>query len=259
MVGIGRREWFLFLMPFTRCKNTMRHRQLVAMPLVLALSTTASGCCTALRFFCGPDRSEWVTIDYASPRKSLDTVMEAIRRANGDVLWESMTETLKQQLGIPGRLEASLVIDRVREEVPGFHLIGTAGIEALDPATDARGQPIVQEFILSVAGQTLRLGFRRIGYWEAAWIDSKGRRRSDGAFVDRAAARRMFRTEASGYPGAWDLEVTGRPPRAVVSEDLAAAPNRDAFEHLEFGFEWRLDTLVANSPEENAAHGSADS
>ena len=99
----------------------MPTRQIAILALVLALP--ASGCCSLARLFCGPDDSEWVQIDYRTPRAGLATFMEAVRRDDCRVIYDSLAETFKQRHSL-GLFEGCLFWERLKEAQSGLHLLG---------------------------------------------------------------------------------------------------------------------------------------
>ena len=107
----------------------MSTRQIAILALVLVLP--ASGCCSLARLFCGPDDSEWVQIDYRTPRAGLATFMEAVRRDDCRVIYDSLAETFKQRHSL-GLFEGCVFWERLKEEQSGLHLLGYA--EVTEPA-----------------------------------------------------------------------------------------------------------------------------
>lgn len=63
-----------------------RFLPLAAVALLLPLS----GCCSLSRLFCGPDKSPWVPIDYSTPEATVRVLLEAIRRDEPSVVYESL-------------------------------------------------------------------------------------------------------------------------------------------------------------------------
>ncbi len=83
--------------------------------LAVILALPAPGCCTLARLFCGPDDSEWVQIDYKTAPAALATFMEAIRRDDCRVIYDSLGEALKRrQDSRPGKSCPGTCSRRVR-------------------------------------------------------------------------------------------------------------------------------------------------
>lgn len=218
------------------------YRVLALLPVVLA---PLGGCCSLAGLVCGPDRSDWVQKDYRSPEAALRTVMEALRRDDRRALFEGMSENLKVQLGVPGSFEVDLAIEKMRERVPGLHLLGTADVgEPTEVRLDPETPPLEVSYPLSIAGKTFVLAFVRQPFWEVSWVDAEGRRQRKGAFLSpRSRLSDVFwpRVTEEGAAG-WVAR-----PRAQVPEQLlgldGGPPSVEGLEAFEVGQEWKLDDL----------------
>ena len=104
----------------------MRRRPLSSTIGILLL-LPLQGCCTLARFFCGPDRSEWVSIDWSTPQKAVATLLESLRRDNPQILYDSLSESYRRELGITS-MTAELVWPRFRDANPGLHVAGYAEV-----------------------------------------------------------------------------------------------------------------------------------
>lgn len=107
----------------------MSCRQIAVLALVLVLP--APGCCTLARLFCGPDDSEWVQIDFRTPRAGLATFMEAVRRDDCRVIYDSLAETFKERQSL-GLFEGCVFWERLKEGQSGLHLLGYAQVTELE-------------------------------------------------------------------------------------------------------------------------------
>ncbi len=106
----------------------MSTRQNAILALVLALP--APGCCSLAQLFCGPDDSEWVQIDFRTPRAGLATFMEAVLKDDCQVIYDSLAETFKQRQSL-GLFEGCVFWERLKEEQSGLHLLGFAEVTEL--------------------------------------------------------------------------------------------------------------------------------
>ncbi len=126
--------------------------------LAVIVALPAPGCCTLARLFCGPDDSEWVQIDRKTPRAGLKTFMEAVRRDDCRVIYDSLGEELKRRQEI-ALMEACAAWERLKEEQSGLHLLGTAAVTELYSST---GRAAYQ---LEVAGYRFRVDLVRQIKW----------------------------------------------------------------------------------------------
>jgi hypothetical protein len=134
----------------------------LALSCFLAFPTT--GCCSLFAVLCGPDRSQWISESYATPEEALRTFMEAVRRDQPRVVWEALSQGYRERLGIPGSFEAALVWEKLKEQTPGIHLLGSAEITA--PVEVA---PDRFRYTLDVAGHPLAIYVVRCFYIGVSW------------------------------------------------------------------------------------------
>lgn len=92
-----------------------------------ALLLPLTGCCSLSRLFCGPDKSPWVPIDYSTPEASVRVLLEAIRRDEPNVVYESLAQEYCSRMKLDGMI-AAIAWQRLRDEVPGLHLVGYAEV-----------------------------------------------------------------------------------------------------------------------------------
>src|SRR5436190_6065004 len=104
------------------------------------------GCCSLARFFCGPDRTEWVSVDRATPEDAVKTLLESLRRSNPQILYDSLSDRYRDQLGVTG-LIVTVGWEKFCEANPGLHVAGYAQVPAPTVLTDDRA-----EFTLDVEG-----------------------------------------------------------------------------------------------------------
>lgn len=102
-----------------------------ATPLALSalLALPLGGCCSFARFFCGPDRSPWVSVDHSSPESTVRTFLEALRRDDPDVVYDCLSDEYRDRLGID-KMVVQAAWDRFRAANPGLHVAGYAEVPA---------------------------------------------------------------------------------------------------------------------------------
>jgi hypothetical protein len=128
------------------------------LPLGL-ITLPPSGCCDLAGLLCGPDRSRWVPVSYDTPGEALATFLEAVRRDQARILCEALSEDFRQRLGLPGCLEGALAWDKLRDRMPGVHLLGAA-----EPAAPFAVTPSRSCYLLEVAGRELVVVLRRYAF-----------------------------------------------------------------------------------------------
>jgi hypothetical protein len=72
-----------------------------------------------------------VQIDFRTPRAGLATFMEAVRRDDCQVIYDTLAETFKQQQSL-GLFEGCVFWERLKEEQSGLHLLGYAEVTELE-------------------------------------------------------------------------------------------------------------------------------
>lgn len=137
-----------------------RFLPLAAVALLLPLS----GCCSLSRLFCGPDKSPWVPIDYSTPEATVRVLLEAIRRDEPSVVYESLAQEYCSRMKLDG-VTAALAWQRLRDEVPGLHVVGYAEVPPPVRIADHGAT-----FELAVEGRKLRIDVVRestltLTYW----------------------------------------------------------------------------------------------
>ena len=156
-----------------------------AVTLLLALGS--SGCCGIASYFCGPDKSAWVTRDYRTPEAALATFLEAIRRDHLVTVHECLSEAAKSRYGLLGVVESTIAWQELRKQVPGLHMVGEAEIERRAAEADGRIR-----FELAVAGRKFQMRLRAQPFWEIAYV-AGGEMRRKGRFVEpRALAKAVL-------------------------------------------------------------------
>jgi hypothetical protein len=142
------------------------HRGLLLLSLAAALP--ASGCCSLARFFCGPDRTPWVSVDYTTPERAARTLLEAIRRDEPEIVYRSLSNAYRQQNQLD-QAGAVLAWQRLREQNPGLHVAGYAEVPAATPLGPDRARIEVD-----VEGNRIEIVLVRQRKWEVRWRRPNG-------------------------------------------------------------------------------------
>jgi hypothetical protein len=190
-----------------------------------------AGCCSLAAWWCGPDRSRWVSVDYTTPRLALDTFLEAIRRDRPIEVVESLSETLKERLGLAGIAEGTIAWQRLRETGP-IHLLGSARVERRTDQADGGVR-----FDLAVAGREFAVVVRRSAYWHVAFTGRDGdpeRLERHGSYVSPEALARMLAVNAD--------------PDTVIDLRLDSSKlpvlEEGRVREVRAGYEWKVDELI---------------
>ena len=150
--------------------------RVLASVAVVALSLPMTGCCSLARLFCGPDRSDWISVDYRTPELAVRTLLEAFRRDDPQIVYLSISNGFRKRLGVDA-LTAELAWPKIREQNPGLHLAGYAEV----PTPTLRGLDRA-DVVLDIEGNRVELRLVRQSYWEVRY------RRPGGGDGDEPAA-----------------------------------------------------------------------
>jgi hypothetical protein len=135
----------------------MAPRRTLAFALVAALPL--GGCCSFARFFCGPDRTPWISVDYTSPEDAVRTMLEALRRDDPDIVYESLSDGYRQRHGLD-LMSVQVFWERFRDANPGLHVAGYAKVPTAErPAAD---RAVVR---LEIEGHRLEVQLVRQDSW----------------------------------------------------------------------------------------------
>lgn len=200
------------------------------LPSILAVMLgSLSGCCSLSRFFCGPDRSPWVPQSFDTPRRTTQTLFEALRRDDPEVLFLCLDPAYRRRIGIDDSMAMRLAWDRFREQNPGLHVAGYTTVpepRLLDP-DHAR-------VTVDIVGEKTELDLRRQSVWEVRF------RRPDGSVFGESAAIASFADRAqiavltNQDDDASRLMLT---PFVFHHDGLAEVP-LDAIEHVALTRRW---------------------
>jgi len=213
--------------------------------LLLVASSLAplSGCCSLARFFCGPDRSEWVSERYDTPRQAVQTLFEAIRRDDAEVVYLSLARSCRQRLGLDG-LTTKIAWQRLREKVPGLHVAGYAEIP--EPTLHGKDRASVA---VAVEGYVVEVDLERQAYQEIRYRRADGNEAAQSEVIGSLGER--ARIELAPPLDRWRpwLEDEGEAHSLVhlapvpFHRPLDADVDMDAVEHIALTHRWKVADL----------------
>ena len=155
--------------------GTMLDMRRIALTVTALLALPLQSCCSLARLFCGPDKSEWVSVRFDSPELTVRTFLEALRRDDPGVIYQCLSEPLRDSLGVD-QDTTTMIWPLLRDKIPGLHLAGYATVpDAIRSSADAA---VIE---LSIEGRPLTLQLARQCHWEVRY-------RRDGVSGTRAIA-----------------------------------------------------------------------
>lgn len=193
-----------------------------------------SGCCSLARLFCGPDRSPWISVDYSTPELAVRTLLEAIRRDEPEIVYQSLSSDYRQRLQVD-QITMLLAWPRLRDANPGLHV---AGYATVPPAR--RLSPDRAEILLAIEGTPFEVQLRRERRQEMRWTRPNG---------TPAEPSRSVTT----FVGAITLEPDEEHDRTLVTLAPLALPGSianpppDEIEFLGIEAKWKVDLLQATN------------
>ncbi len=143
----------------------------------VALLLPLSGCCSLARFFCGPDRTPWISVDYSTPDLAVKTLLEALRRADPQILYRSLSDRYRAQLGITD-LTTDVGYGLFQDANPGLHVAGYAAVPPPRMVSDDQA-----EFTLVVEGTPVEVTAVRRRQWRVSYRRVNGNRFDPGHSV----------------------------------------------------------------------------
>lgn len=225
--------------------NLLRACALLAVaPLPLA----SGSCCGLARFFCGPDKSPWVQVDFATPDATLRTFLEALRRDRPDRVLECLAQSYREQhgLGIGG---IQVAWERLQREVPYLYLAGYLQV----PEHPSRVQDDGCSYELDLDGRTLRVDLVRQAYWDIYYRLDDGSVVRDGHILDHDSLNGYITVTSAGFSpdsvpqsliDALPLRLE-HPRWCVLQPDgTPRALPLDRIVYLAIGREWKIGNLV---------------
>ncbi len=213
--------------------------------VVTALLLPLSGCCSLARLFCGPDKSAWVQVDYRTPELALRTLLEAIRRDEPEILYQSLANECRERMHLSSDV-MQLAWQQVKAQTPGIHLAGYAEIPA--PIRMADGGAT---FVLDVEGRKLTVDLVRESVWEIGYLRPKG--------TQGEGTRGRYSQRVTSWNSRLHLEPIDDPDRdrsrivfepfEFEHEGLDSVP-LEAIDHIELVRQWKVAALnmVAATP-----------
>lgn len=215
-------------------------------PLLLLAATLLPlpGCCSLSRFFCGPDKSPWISIDFSSPRKAVMTLLEAIRRDEPQVVYECLSTDFRKQHGLDG-LTVNLVWQKLREENPGLHMLGYATV----PEPTGHGDDHAS-VTLEIEGRRVDVDLVRQCYWEMRYRRTAAMlgQEHDGPEGEGGEPIRSF----VGFARIETLGDTERSrivlqPLTFYHDGIETVP-LEALEHVALTQRWKVAELRVQAP-----------
>ena len=204
--------------------------------VAVAACLLGPGCCNFARWMCGPDDSDRVSERFDTPTAAIATQREAVRRADTIAITRCLSEDFKQQTGIRGVLETALVWQRLRDEVPGIHLLGYAEVSERRPLGPGRC-----EYELAIAGQRMVVRLMRQPYWELAWT-------YDPDDPDDLEPRGEPLTHLGTVLDATIDEDEGTTAVSIRLPPIDVPVELDRIQSASVGFEWKVQWIEAVDP-----------
>jgi hypothetical protein len=193
-----------------------------------------TGCCSFARFFCGPDRTKWVSVDYSSPKATTRTFLEALRRDSPEEVYHCLSQGFLNSHELD-HATAIVAWDRVREQAPGLHVAGYAEVPAASLSPDGNRAHVG----LDIEGRHLDVDLVCERKWEVRYRRPDGTEGRDGPPAPLRSAAEVLRVE----PDADEQRSTVRlAPMAVRHQGLDELP-ASAIEFAGFVSEWKIDAL----------------
>ncbi len=188
-----------------------------------------SGCCSLsqgmVALFCGPSQDPWATVSYRTPQEALKTFQAAMAREDAEVIYKSLSPDFKRREQV-GKIETHLILEWLKKEYPGIHVVGLAKIIATPTQ-----EPKVVEYDLEVASQRFRVRLKRYAYWSVVVAGEDGPV-PHGDFVPRLQRHAVIR------PGADISRVQVSIPEVEISNLRL----EDVIE-ITVGREWKVDAF----------------
>lgn len=210
--------------------------------LTLAL-LPLGGCCSLARFFCGPDKTPWISVDYATPEKACATLLEALRRDDPEVVYQSLSLGYQRRYGLD-HASAQVFWPRFREQNPGLHVVGYATV----PAARFFG-PDRARIELDVEGHHVQVDLARQALWEVDYRRPNGTLGSGGSILltwSQVARIENLKDplDAASYAERSQLWIA---PLEFGHDNIDQLP-LDAIERVALSHKWKVDALLVGTP-----------
>jgi len=219
----------------------MVSRCLRVQPALLLACLPLPGCCTLARFFCGPDTSPWVAIEYGSPRATLATFLEAVRRDDPYRVYCCLSA------GYIARHDLDYAVvnafwDRLRADVPGLHMLGYAVV----PERPLRQQDHGVTYAIEVEGRTLQIDLVRETYWLVRYRDQEGKQSAPGGTLEGDTLNGVVQVSPA------EPDPDERPQSRITLLHPLLVPHAgldtlrlDDVDQITLGREWKIANIVS--------------
>ncbi|MCA8964329.1 MAG: hypothetical protein KDC48_05570 [Planctomycetes bacterium] len=211
------------------------------LPLLLLCSSMLplGGCCSMARFFCGPDRTPWISVNFDTPERAVSTLLEAIRRDEPQIVYLSLADEYRRRLRLDAAA-AQLAWARLREENPGLHVVGYAEVPPPTRLADDGAS-----FELTIEGTRVDVEVVRESLWEIRYRRPDHSLGEDGAVITSWSP--YAKVEALDNPDR-DLSVLTVTPMRFEHEGVDAVP-LEAIEHAALTRRWKVARISVRQPQ----------
>jgi hypothetical protein len=203
---------------------------LLLVPLLLC---PLSGCCSLARFFCGPDKTPWVSQRFDTPQRTVQTLFEAVRRDEPQAAFLCLGDGYRRRLGLDS-MTLQLAWERLREKNPGLHMAGYVDV----PPGQSR-DPDHASVTVDVAGTPVDIDLERQAYWEVAYRRDNGTLGEEGAAIASFSGCAVIETAPAGRKETSRLLLE---PMNFHHEGIDAVP-LSAIEHATLTRRWRITDI----------------
>jgi hypothetical protein len=206
------------------------------LPLLPLFLCPLSGCCALSRFFCGPDKTPWISQRYDTPQQTVQTLFESVRRDEPQALFLCLGESYRQRLGIDS-VTLQLAWERIRERNPGLHV---AGYTTVPPGHLLRpDDPDHARVTVEVAGSIVDIDLERQAYWELRYRRENGTLGEEGAPIASFDGRGRVDVLPDSYPERSRLSLE---PIEFRHEGIDSVPLA-AIEHASLSRRWKISDI----------------
>ncbi len=211
------------------------------LPLLLLCSSLLplAGCCSMARFFCGPDRSPWISVNFDTPEAAVATLLEAIRRDEPQIVYLSLAHEYRKRLGLDALL-AQLAWVKLRQENPGLHVVGYAEVPPPTRLTDDGAS-----FELTIEGTRVDVDVVRESLWEIRYRRPDGSLYEPGAVITSWVPYAKVDAIKDSDP---DQSVLTIAPLRFAHEGVDSIP-LEAIEHAALTRRWRVARIAVRQPQ----------
>lgn len=183
------------------------------------------------RLLCGPDRSPWISQSFDTPQRAAQTLFEAIRRDDPDVVYLCLSTAYRRRLGLDG-LTLPVFWARFRDQNPGLHVAGYATVPP--PALVGTDRATVA---VEVEGHVVDVDLERQASWEIGYrLD--GVPLAQGSIIPSFAAVARIEPIAAGADEGSRLVLAPLP----FAHDDAPVPI-ESIEHVAITHRWKIADL----------------